>query len=508
MEYIEVDREKTFFSSSFISSYYSNKLAAFHTYKPSISSLDSAIAAKSSFDQSKRDTLVAVLHKQYAEAEVLMDDRLKDRINSLGRQNCYTVTTGQQIHLGLGPLYVLYKILDILAIAKEFKLESPDNTFVPLFWMASEDHDLEEISEINIFGKSMKWETDQVGPLGRMSTAGVSELFTKMEQEFNWSQPQLAFIQKCISLYSNSKNLAVAFRLLLHEYFKETDLVILDADDEALKQSFMPVFEDEFLNKNAESLKKTTADLETKGYPQQLVVRDCNVFDMSTGDRLKINSKQEAPSNASDMSPNAALRPLYQEWIVPNLVYVGGPSEVKYWMQLKGMFDNYEMPVPILHLRKSNIIVPAKQVKIYSQESIKQLFDSVVKIANRNSEALRQVGESLDSQFNDIMQKIAAYDGHVQNLFPGFSLAAKRGKIEYKLLEIKGLVDAQMEYKIKEDPNLNKLLRIKSKYFDEALIQERSAHFVTLMDVIPMLVDSSISQFGLKKSQKIDVILT
>lgn len=508
MEYLEIDREKTFFASQFISDYYDGKLSDFHTYSPDISSLKSAIAAKSTFSQYKRDNLVAVLKKQYSVAELEPGDGVAHNIEALSDSNTYTVTTGQQIHIGLGPLYVLYKIMDVLAIVTELKKESPEHQFVPVFWMASEDHDLEEISEIKLYGKSIKWETNQKGPVGRMNTDGLKQVFEQIEKDFNLSEEQLSFVALCKQEYVNSANLSIAFRRILHTYFKDKGLVLLDADDEDLKKSFLPVFRDEIACKNAEALNQTTEKLINAGYNQQLVIRDCNLFDMSSGDRVKITNLISEPMNAYNLSPNAALRPLYQEWILPNLVYVGGPSEIKYWMQLKGMFDNYEVPVPILHLRKSNVLIPKKRVSSLSDKTILDLFNSKENLGKKNSEEFNILTELLIEKYESITNALSDYNVLVKDAFSGFSLDGKVSKVEPKLLEMKTLVDDRLSVKLEQDSGLNKLLKIKNTYFNEVALQERESHFTAHIDDVPTLLLTSISRFGFRKSQKIDLIVT
>jgi uncharacterized protein YllA (UPF0747 family) len=282
----------------------------------------------------------------------------------------------------------------------------------------------------------------------------------------------------------------------------------LDADDEVLKKSFLPVFRDEIAYKNAEALNQTTDKLVKAGYNQQLVIRDCNVFDMSLGDRIKITNPISESMNAYNLSPNAALRPLYQEWILPNLVYVGGQSELKYWMQLKGMFDNYKVPLPILHLRKSNTLIPKKRVKSLSDNMILDLFNSKENLGKKNSEEFNILTELLINKYESINSALADYNALVKAAFSGFSLDGKVRKIEPKILEMKTLVDDRLSVKLEQDSGLNKLLRIKDMYFNEEAIQERESHFIAHIDEVPTLVLTSVSQFGFRKSQKIDIIMT
>jgi len=207
------------------------------------------------------------------------------------------------------------------------------------------------------------------------------------------------------------------------------------------------------------------------------------------------------------MSPNAALRPLYQEWILPNLVYVGGASELKYWMQLKGMFDNYEVPVPILHLRKSNVLIPKKRVSSLSDKTILDLFNSKENLGKKNSEEFNILTELLIEKYESITNALSDYNVLVKAAFSGFSLDGKVSKVEPKLLEMKTLVDDRLSVKLEQDSDLNKLLKIKNTYFNEVALQERESHFIAHIEDVPTLLLMSISQFGFRKSQKIDLIV-
>lgn len=139
-------------------------LATFYNQFPDIEGFRKAIQSRN-FTQEKRQTLVSALEKQYSNLDskpdfsILLDD------------NTFTVTTGHQLNIFTGPLYVIYKIVTIINLAKRLKTEFPDYNFVPVYWMASEDHDFEEISVFNLFGKNYKWETTQKGAVGRMNPA-------------------------------------------------------------------------------------------------------------------------------------------------------------------------------------------------------------------------------------------------------------------------------------------------------------------------------------------------
>ena len=511
---VTLDRRETFFTNPFLEDYYySDKLDEFKSYS-SIADIESAIANKASFSTEKREVLVSVLKEQYAEFDLSKEgsELVAKNIDLLREQNTFTVATGQQIHIGLGPMYVLYKAFDAIAIAQELKDKYPNKNFVPVFWMATEDHDLEEIAQVNVFGKTLEWKTDQTGAVGRMKTDGVSDLFQQILDEFNFGETEISFLNKCKDIYASSDNLDTAFRRLLHSYVGHTGLVIMDADSAELKALSKSLLRDEISHANYHALEGVTAAMETAGHERQLHIRENNLFTLAGGKRLKVDSASISDidsyvnDNYADLSPNAALRPLYQEWILPNVVYVGGGSEVKYWSQLKGLFDNYRLPMPYLHLRSSKVLLPKKLHKDLGDEGVVQMFGSEDQLRAIYAEELAEEKAYLENLYGEVINALSSYDRNVQSAFKGFSLTSKIDKIIPKLTELERLVNEQMTRKSEQNPELNKLLKVQAKYFNRETVQERVEHLLTHSEILNWSAQTIYSYFGLKKSQNIDVI--
>ena len=508
---ITIDRRNTFFNNEFLEDYYhSSKLDRFKSFK-SIDDIDLVIAEKQSFDKNKREDLSESLKNQYAESEI-REAISSHNIELLREDNTYTITTGQQIHIGLGPLYVLYKAYDVIAIANELSEKYPDLNFVPLFWMATEDHDLEEIAEVNVFGNKLVWNTDQKGAVGRMNPTGLPELFREIKEGFNFNEEQVAFIDKCIEVYSNSKTLTIAFRRLMHFYLGHTGLIILDADKPEFKSQFKPVFSDEINHANYEALEQDSKELESLGHTRQLHIRKNNLFSLKNGEREKVISEEITDvgtyvnSEYADLSPNAALRPLFQEWILPNLVYVGGGSEIKYWSQLKGLFKQYGLSMPLLHLRSSKILAPSKLSKALSSEQVLEMFSSIEVLRDKYAADISKQHDVLNIEFDNILEALSAYANGVKNTIPGFNIDAKANKLSPKLEELKALVDVAMAKKSEQNSDFNKVLKTRTKYFNSDMVQERIEHAIAQSSMLGWDIDFIHSHFGFKKSQKVEVI--
>jgi bacillithiol biosynthesis cysteine-adding enzyme BshC len=517
MEGFSVDRNKTFYHNEFLEAYYyTDSLNHLRTYKPELVEISKAMDAKKSFPANYRDSLVDELNTQYKQCNIACEGASKvfQNIESLRSERTYTITTGQQIHIGLGPLYVLYKILDTLAVARECKEIYPEYDFVPVFWMASEDHDLDEIRTMPIYGKHITWQTDQKGAVGRMTTNGIPAMFEQIRAEFNLDESQVEFVDLCTKAYTDNKTLAQGFRQILHHYFHESGLVILDADSEILKSEFTKVLADELQHKNYKNLEASTKAMEDAGFQRQLVIRKCNLFKLQSNDRIKLEGytkpdiSEYVAKNAVNLSPNAALRPLYQEWILPNLVYVGGPSEVYYWSQLKGLFDNYKLPVPLLHLRTSCVLVPDKWLNALEPADYKSYYLQDAALISLLSKSQANVVNELEAKFTQIVQGIEDYTVDVKGVLEGFDVSSKTAKIERSLESVRALVSERWVQQNSTNSMLHKVLKTKSKYFNDELIQERNEHIIAHAAILKSDILAHLSHFGLKNSKKTTIFKT
>lgn len=342
------------------------RLRKLYNRYPDLDSFADQIAEKQqSFSPERRNTLADVLTMQYRDTPP--KEAVVANIERLRNPKAFTLVTGHQLNICTGPLYFVYKIITVINACRLLKKRYPDYDFVPVYWMASEDHDYDEIKYFRLHGKKYTWTTRQQGPVGRFATEGLAELTASLPGDAS----------VFTTAYRKGKTLGEAVRLYVNTLFGDEGLVVIDADVPQLKSQLAPVMEEDMMHQTTRTLvDETNKVLESNGYKAQVYCREVNFFYMDDHLRVRIerhgntfdvldtgisfdsSSLAAAIAKAPEkFSPNVILRPLYQEIILPNLAYTGGPAEMVYWLQLKRVFDHFKVPFPILLPRNFAMIV-------------------------------------------------------------------------------------------------------------------------------------------------------
>jgi bacillithiol biosynthesis cysteine-adding enzyme BshC len=453
------------------------------------------LAKQNTFTQQQRDTLVAVLNQQYT--DLSMDSLVHNNIQSLKQTNTFTIVTGHQLNLFTGPAYVIYKILHIINLCERLKEQYPENNFVPVFWMATEDHDIEEINNTKLFGKSIVWEQNQGGPVGRYSLENWSEIQQTLKQFF--LNNEHAEIHHLIDSYKGN-SLAEATKNLFHTLFEKYGLVILDQDDATLKKQFAPIFKQEIENSFVESaVQKANEQIEQMGFKPQAFVRPINIFYIEKGirNRLKINDNlieidgigtftideilAKLEQNPASFSPNVMMRPLYQEFSLPNLTYVGGGGEISYWIQQKGIFDTINLPFPLIQVRNSVEVIDPTNAKKWNKLGLymEDLFASTQELQKlyvdkHDTDKLDfSVLDTLTDQLTAFLQtQIVSVDASLDKF-----AEAEMSKLQKQIDAIKGKLIKQKKGQF--EVALKQIEEVKAKLFPNQGLQERTDSFFT-----------------------------
>ena len=488
------------------------ELNSFYNHFPTLENFEKQIAEKqANFDNTNRIPLVETLKKQYQNIEI--SDATKQNIDLLAHQNTFTITTGHQLNLFSGPLYFLYKIISTINLTKELKSKYPTHNFVPIYWMATEDHDFEEINYFNFKGKKFRWNKESSGPVGRLSTEGLAEFFEIYAAELGSSTNANVLKKLFEEAYLKHENLADATRFLANSLFANYGLVILDADDADLKCAFIPFVKEELEQKT--SFKAVQETISKFGdYTVQVNPREINLFYIEDdlrerilfeNDKYYINntkisfSKDEIfkllETNPEKFSPNVIMRPLYQEIILPNLCYIGGGGEIAYWLELKSFFDAVSITFPMLLVRNSVLLNTEKQAKKADKLGLSwaDLFTKPANLVNAITHKLSAFPIDLTSQKETLEKQFEYLYELAQQTDKSFSGAVKAQEVKQK----KGLENLEKRLlkaqKRKLDSELQRVIDLQFELFPNQSLQERQTNFSEFYlekgeQLIPLLI--------------------
>jgi bacillithiol synthase len=354
----------------------SDVLKPFYKHDVSIDGIKAAMHDREHF-ATNRNVLVSSLKNQYKQIETT--DTVKNNIDKLLSANTFTITTAHQPAIFTGTLYFIYKILHVIKLADYLNAALPGSQFVPVFYMGSEDADLDELGKIYLDNEKIIWDTKQTGAVGRMNTKGLDKIIQRIEGEFSGELFGKELIAMLKDAYLDSDNIQNATFKLINNLFAEYGLIVLIADDANLKKEMLPVFEDDLFHQTPSSIVAETIKNLSAHYKVQANPREINLFYLKDNLRGRIEKvkdkfivhdsgitftdaeiKKELQNFPERFSPNVILRGLYQETILPNIIFVGGGGETAYWLELKNLFQHYKVPFPLLVLRNSFLIIEKK----------------------------------------------------------------------------------------------------------------------------------------------------
>jgi len=484
---------------------HAEELKPFYDHTPSLQGIQKAIVERQKFS-TNRKVLVGELKKQYA--GVKQNDAVTKNMESLLSQDTFTITTAHQPNIFTGPLYFIYKILHAIKLSEYCAASLPQYNFVPVFYIGSEDADLDELGHFYLNGEKIAWNTKQTGAVGRMKIdKDLLKLISQLEGQLSvlaYGKEILSLIKDC---YKEGMLIQDATFKLINILFGEYGLIVLIADNAALKKQAEKIFQDDLLNEIASGIVEQTAEkLQAAGYKLQANPREINLFYLKDDIRdriVKVNGKfithnspkessrtrftfdekdilTELKQNPERFSPNVILRGIYQETILPNLVYIGGGGEIAYWLQLKDLFEFYKTPYPLLLLRNSFLIVEKKwQEKIgrlgFTIEDFflpeQELINRLVARETKNEIKLNGNLTEADKLYESLKKQAVAVDTTL-----GKHVEALRTQSIYRLQELeKKMLRAE---KRKFTDQQRQIHTIKENLFPKNGLQERIDNFM------------------------------
>ena len=449
------------------------------------------------FSKEKRADLVEHLQSQDQSAQIDLRsaERVESNINSLLDMQTFTITTGHQLSLFGGTLFMTYKILSAIKLAMVLEKQFPKQKFVPVLWLASEDHDFEEIKSSHLFGKDLSWDADAMSmATGKISLRSISKLLEELSVLLGNNDQAKHWFKQINEAYGREGNLGEATVRFYHELFKAFGLIILDPNAKRLKNYFSDVIQADIMKQETFSVQQLSDQLLSEQYKLQINARPINFFYLSENFGRKMIRKNEDGSYSlaeaglnwshqemtneiaefpERFSPNVNLRPLYQELILPNLAYVGGPAEVAYWLQLKPIFDHYGVAYPLVALRYMNVLMP------------KSIYEKVLKLGLHAEDMLlteqlltqkyvEQVqGISFPEKFDSILNEMQELVDHAKVL----DVTLGKEFLEFKL-QVKEFFKGKSSSikkagQLHQEVQIEKLLKLRARLFPKGIFQER-----------------------------------
>jgi bacillithiol synthase len=479
-------------------------LKPFHNHFPTLEAFEVQIKEKN-FEAVQRETLHKALQEQYISISSI-NTKVQQHIDLLLQPNTYTVTTGHQLNIFTGPLYFVYKIVTAINTCKQLQEKYPDYNFVPVYWMATEDHDFAEINHFNLFGKKYTWQSEQKGAVGRFSTKDMETLLAELPEAYPIFE----------EAYKNSKTLADATRAITHTLFGDYGLISIDGDHAELKKALTPVVDKELTEQHSNKLvEEANSQLENLGYKPQVYSREINLFYLTDGARERIvqedgkynvlntelnftlqEIQQEAKQHPERFSPNVILRPLYEELILPNLAYIGGGAEVAYWFQLKKIFAAYDVAFPILMLRNSALYISRGNANRMHKLGLKpeELFQDYQELKKHLSGQIHDEEINLEAQRKAVAAAFAEVENLAKEIDPTLvkAVGAEEQKAHNALQMLEKKISKARDSK--HEQTFKQLENLKDKLFPNGSLQERQDNLLSYQtnnpDFIPALIDA------------------
>jgi bacillithiol biosynthesis cysteine-adding enzyme BshC len=460
------------------------RVKAFYAHPPTFQAL-TRTARKSDYPEERRAEVASLLEKQNsafgAGAETQANlERLAN--------GAVAVVSGQQVGLFSGPAYSIYKALTAAQIAEELTRSGIDA--VPVFWMATEDHDLDEVRHSTWFenGKLIRFELPEAGeaarPVGRITLGPQVAPYVRDAAELLANQGSELLAQHLIESYGPDETYGSAFGKLFARLFAQQGLILMDPLDPGLHRVATPLYQHALAERDAlnEKLLQRAKDLDRAGYAAQVKVtsRSTLLFYLGDGTRQVVTASADkfqagdkswpreelvhlTHMQPEKFSPNALFRPVVQDYLLPTVGYIAGPAEISYFAQSEVVYQHLLGHMPVMLPRAGFTLVDAKAAKLLRRYGLK------VEDVWAGSQDLRQkmegtsVPKSLSKNFEQNGKQIAKMLGQLGKQIEKLDATLKgtversKSRIEFHLEKLRrkagraqdqksGLISAHEQY--------------------------------------------------------------
>ncbi len=508
----------------------SEELEPYYNLFPTIANIEKFISTKQA-QPIDRNVLVQTLTEQYKNID--NKEASLTNIKLLQDANTFTICTAHQPIIFGGPLYFIYKIAHAIHLASSLQAQIPQYKFVPIFYMGSEDADMDEIGTCTIEGRPYHWEVTQGGASGRMPTASMHNILQDVLAHINANTANGETLTHILSMaYKNNATLDKATLQLVHSLFGKYGLVVLIPDNASLKKQFAAVMQQELIQRASEALVVKTSQSLAAHYKVQAHARPINLFYLVDGLRERIelvnniykvvNSNlqftepeilKELEMHPERFSPNVILRGVFQESILPNIAFIGGGGELAYWLQLKEVFEFNKVPMPPLLLRQSFLLQSQDHIAAMQQLQLnhEQLFNEI-NVLHKNFITSHAQWQDLQQEVALQQQLIENYKEKASNILPQLEKSMQAYEARYNKLQLAIEKKFIAHSKRKQADSIAQINKLKNALFPSGNLQERVDNFIPYYDMYGAeFIDSIIAnckpmgnEFGIMQLQTID----
>ena len=448
------------------------RVAAFFPHQPNLENI-AALARSLDYPAERRAAVAAILRQQN---ELLGSDAACFRNLARFEKGAVAVVSGQQVGLFSGPCYAVYKAIAAVRIAKELTEHGLDA--VPVFWMATEDHDLDEVRRTAFFheGKLVKLDlpagVGNAAPVGRVPLGPEVGALRQAAAEALGSESELiAILNEC---YQAQETYGSAFGKLFARLLKQAGLILLDPLDLRLHRLAEPLLSRAVEERDAidDALLERDKQLELAGYAPQVKVtsRSTILFHISANGRQVITDGEgkfqagdrswtqrelvdAVRSEPESFSPNALFRPVVQDFLLPTAALVAGPAEISYFAQSEVLYRNLLGRMPVMLSRPDFTLLDAKAQRLLKQYGIdvEQVWEGPQELGKRMSAAsipenlstlLQENGAEIQKRLRQWSDGVAVLDATLKT-----AVETAQNKIEYQTEKLQQMIGRALDRK-------------------------------------------------------------
>lgn len=470
----------------------------YYNYTPDAKGIAQAITDRSKYPVN-RAVLTHVLNKQYTHLN--KHDKVIENIARLADDNTFTICTAHQPNLMTGYLYFIYKIIHAIKLADELNTQYTDKHFVPVYYMGSEDNDLDELGTFRYNNHKYVWDAaGQTGAVGRMQTSSLKPLLDEVFKVLGPPGENLDNLKEILTqAYLQHHTIGEATQYLVNELFGRYGLIVLNPDEAELKKQILPILQDDLQSHLAYALVSENTEALEELYKVQAYPRFINLFYLRGNIRERIEKRNgrwivlntdiqwteedllaELNEHPDRFSPNVILRGIFQESILPDVAFIGGGAEVAYWLELKPLFDNYKVFYPAILLRQSVLWMTAPYNKLRNQLGfgIEEIFRSEASLIRSYIGTHSSNNWHTDEEATAIKNILAQLKQKATNLDPTLQASADAAfaKMNHQLQILeKKMLRAE---KRKMQDQLQRITRLKDGISPRGILQERYENFI------------------------------